>query len=282
MPDREKLKNRVVPLELYKLTPRTNCGECGQHTCLAFATQAVSGKVEIAACTYLDEQLTQDVRERLREQVGEGIGVSREGFEKTMGFLHEEVAKWDFGVIAESLGAKVVPSSEENALVFPYFGDLVSVTKSDVEKLPDGELSAWEKIFIYNYVIGGATEPSGVWVGMETLPNSVSKIKSLKAHCEEPLSRLCSGKIPLLPQAVSPGGHEVSLSDQGVDFAAEFPVFPKLAIRVLFWDEVKDEGYSSEVKFLFDSRVLQILDLESLIFACEQITDRISANLESS
>jgi hypothetical protein len=61
----------------------------------------------------------------------------------------------------------------------------------------------------------------------------------------------------------------------------EFPVFPKLANRDLFWDEVKEEGYQSDVKFLFDSRVLQVLDLESLIFACEQITDRISANLES-
>ena len=281
MPDRKKLKNRVVPLELYKLTPRTNCGECGQYTCLAFATQAVTGQVDIAACAYLDEEQTRDVRERLREQVEEGIGVSREGFEKTMGFLHEEVAKWDFEVIAESLGAKIVVSSEENVLVFPYFSDLVSVTQSNIEKLPDGELSAWEKIFIYNYVIGGAAEPSGTWVGMETLPNSVSKIKSLKEHCEGPLSRLCSGKFPLLAKAVSPWGHEVSLKDQGVDFAAEFPVFPKLAIRVLFWDEVKDEGYPSSVKFLFDSRVLQVLDLESLIFACEQITDRISANLES-
>jgi hypothetical protein len=81
----------------------------------------------------------------------------------------------------------------------------------------------------------------------------------------------------LLAQAAGQWGREVSLKDQGVDFAAEFPVFPKLSIRILFWDEVKDEGYASRVKFLFDSRVLQVLDLESLIFACDQITDRLSA-----
>ncbi len=40
-------------------------------------------------------------------------------------------------------------------------------------------------------------------------------------------------------------------------------------------------SYASRVKFLFDSRVLQVLDLESLPFACEQITDRLSAVLKS-
>lgn len=277
MADRKTPGNRVAPLELYRCTPRTNCGKCGRNTCLAFATLVVSGQEDIAACPCLDEVRVQPLRDRLQEQLRSGIGVSREGFEKTMEFLREEMEKCDFGVVAESLGAKIEESAGRSALVFPYFSELILVTKSDIEKVSGGELSPWEKIFIFNYVIGGATEPSGVWVGMESLPNSVSKIKSLKAHCEEPLSSLYSGKVHSLSQAVSPWGREVPLKDGGVDFAAEFPVFPKLAIRILFWDEVRDEGYPCRVKFLFDSRVLQVLDIESLLFACEQITDRLSA-----
>jgi hypothetical protein len=278
MADRESLKNRIAPLELYKFTPRTNCGECGQNTCLAFATLAIAGQQDVDACPYLDRQQVETLRERLNKQLRSGIGVSREGFEKTMEFLSEEVKKCDFRVAAQSLGAELDQSAGQSTLIIPYFSDLVLVTMSDIKKLSGGELSPWEKIFIFNYVIGGATEPSGVWVGMESLPNSVSKVKSLKAHCEEPLSRLYSGKIHFLAQAIRPWGREVSLKDDGVDFTAEFPVFPKLAIRVLFWDEIKDEGYASRVKFLFDSRVLQVLDLESLIFACDQITDRLSAH----
>ena len=270
------MKNRVAPLELYKCTPRTNCGECGQNSCLAYATHVVSGQLAIDSCAYLDEQQARPLRVRLEEQLRSGIGVSREGFEKAMEFLHEEIGKCDFRVAAESLGAEIEESADNQvAIIFPYFSDLVSVTRSDIKKLSGGELSAWEKIFIFNYVIGGATEPSGVWVGMESLPNSVSKIKSLKTHCEEPLSRLYAGKVNALSQAIIPWGREVTLKDHGVDFAAEFRVFPKLAIRLLFWDEIKDEGYASKAKFLFDSRVLQVLDLESLIFACDQITDRL-------
>ena len=273
MAEQDRLKNRLVPLDLYKLTRRNNCGECGQQTCLAFATQVIVGKEDIDACPFFDKPQINALRERLDEQIRSGIGVSRESFEKTMEFLHEEIKKLDFPVIAESLGAQIRELSRQPALIFPYFGDSVLVTSSDIKREKGGELSPWEKIFIFNYVLGGAAQPSGLWIGMESLPNSVSKIKSLQAHCELPLAHSFSGKMPLLSQLVSPLGIEVSLKDESVDFAAEFHVFPKLTIRVLFWDEA--EGFPCRAKFLFDSRVLQILDLESLIFACEQITHRL-------
>jgi hypothetical protein len=272
--DRDASKTRVAPLELYKCTPRTNCGECGSETCLAFATLVVTGREKIGGCAHLDEAKVKPLRSRLEQQLSAGVGVSREGFEKAMEFLSGEILKCDFHVRAESLGAKLEEGAGGVGLVFPYFNQAVLVTKSDIENLSGGPLSAWEKILIFNYVIGGGAEPSGVWVGMESLPNSVSKIKSLRAHCEEVLARHFSGGIEAFAKAVLAWGREVDLKGEGVDFAVELAVFPKLAIRLLFWDEVKDEGYACRVKFLFDSRVLQVLDLESLLFACEQITDR--------
>jgi hypothetical protein len=277
--DRDVLKARVVPLDLYKCTPRTNCGECGQKSCLAFATLVVTRREDIAACPHLDREKVSPLRERLEAQQKSGVGVSREGFEKTMEYLSGEIEKCDFLVKAQSIGAKVREGQGGIGLVLHYFNADILVTKSDIENLSGDRLSAWEKILVFNYVLSGGAEPSGVWVGMESLPNSVSKIKSLQAHCEEPLGRLYSGRIDSFSQAVSPYGREVRLEEQGVDFAAEFGVFPKLAIRLLFWDEVQDEGYPCRVKFLFDSRVLQVIDIESLLFACEQITDRLSGKV---
>jgi len=276
MPDREKLRDRVVPIELYKLTPRSNCGECGMKACLAFATQVVTGQMDLGACPYLDKEMLGCLRDRLTDQLRHSIGVAREGFEKTMDFLQGEVNGLDFSCIRDSIGANIEEVAGQNALILTYFDTEVLVTKSDIKAQGGGELSPWEKIFIYNYVIGGGTEPSGNWIGMESLPNSVSKIKSLRSHCEEPLARIFGGKIESLPLAIRGWGREIPLEHQGVDFTAEFPVFPKLTIRVLFWDQDRDEGYPGRVKFLFDSRVLHVLDLESLIFACEKISDRIS------
>lgn len=103
--DRDGLKTRVAPLELYKCTPRNNCGECGRKTCLAFATMVVTGQEKICACPFLEEEKVKPLRDRLEEQLRSGVGVSREGFEKTMEFLTGEIEKCDFAVKAESLGA---------------------------------------------------------------------------------------------------------------------------------------------------------------------------------
>jgi len=272
---REKLEKRLTPIDLYKLTPKTNCRECGFETCLAFATQVIVGQGDLDACRYLDQQALQPFRSRLAEQHEAGIGVRREGFEKTLQFLRQEVRKWPFADLAGSLGARFFQSNGEPTLELTYFGEPVTVTNEDISRASGAELNPWEKVLLYNYVIGGAQEPSGVWVGMESLPNSVSKIKSLRAHCEQKLARAFAGRMDQLPRATEGLGREQALTEEKVDFAADFRILPKLALRILWWDEDLAEGFESRVKFLFDSGVLGTLDLESLLFACEQLTDRL-------
>jgi len=43
-------------LEIYKLLPKTNCKECGQPTCLAFAMKLAAKQAELSACPYVSEQ----------------------------------------------------------------------------------------------------------------------------------------------------------------------------------------------------------------------------------
>jgi len=43
-------------IEIYKYLPRTNCGECGFPTCLAFAMKVAQKQVEISLCPYLSEE----------------------------------------------------------------------------------------------------------------------------------------------------------------------------------------------------------------------------------
>jgi hypothetical protein len=274
---REKLERRLTPIHLFKLTPKTNCGECGYATCLAFATQVIVGQGALDLCPYLDQAALPPFRAQLADQHQAGIGVKREGFEKALQFLREEVRKWDFVRVAASLGAKLLQIDGASALGFPYLGEQVVATREDIAKAAGGELSPWEKILLYNYVLGGAVEPSGRWVGMESLPNAVAKIKSLKAHCQDKLAVAFTGKMDQLPRAIAPWGHKLQLTTENADFAAEFPILPKLAVRVFWWDEDAGEGFPAQVKFLFDAKVLAVLDLESLLFTCEQLTDRLLA-----
>ncbi len=46
----------LTGIEIYKLLPKTNCGECGVPTCLAFAMSLAAGKAELAACPYVSDE----------------------------------------------------------------------------------------------------------------------------------------------------------------------------------------------------------------------------------
>lgn len=272
---REKLANRLTSIQLYQLTPKTNCGQCGFAACLAFATQAIVGQTSPDGCPYLDKEALAPFRARLEAQHQAGIGVKREGFEKALAYLRGRLKECNFDRLADSLGASFALADGEQLLEMPYFGQTIIVSKEMIKDSVGAELNPWEKIFLYNYIIDGAGRPSGSWVGMESLPNSVSKIKSLKAHCEDRLAKAFGANLQTLPAAVKGLGEDITTSLKQADFAAAFQILPKLTIRVLWWADEPAEGFAGQVKFLFDSKVLGTLDLESLLFACEQLTERL-------
>jgi acetyl-CoA decarbonylase/synthase complex subunit gamma len=40
-------KAEISPIDIYKFLPRTNCGECGERTCMAFATKLASREARL-------------------------------------------------------------------------------------------------------------------------------------------------------------------------------------------------------------------------------------------
>ncbi|MHA2082632.1 MAG: (Fe-S)-binding protein, partial [Candidatus Thorarchaeota archaeon] len=46
---------KLNPIELYNLTPKTNCKQCQPRTCMAFATKLALGDVEPEDCPPLLE-----------------------------------------------------------------------------------------------------------------------------------------------------------------------------------------------------------------------------------
>jgi ArsR family metal-binding transcriptional regulator len=56
---------RVDPLTVYRELPQTNCGECGETTCMAFAARVVSREMPANHCGPLLLEEYQSNRERL-------------------------------------------------------------------------------------------------------------------------------------------------------------------------------------------------------------------------
>ncbi|MBW2017255.1 MAG: acetyl-CoA decarbonylase/synthase complex subunit gamma [Deltaproteobacteria bacterium] len=84
----------LTGIQIFKLLPKTNCGECGVPTCLAFAMNLASGKAELDSCPYVSDE----AREQLAEAsappirpvaIGAGVRAFKIGGETVM-FRHEK------------------------------------------------------------------------------------------------------------------------------------------------------------------------------------------------
>jgi ArsR family metal-binding transcriptional regulator len=53
------------PIDIYKLLPRTNCGECGYSSCLAYATQLREGEADLSQCLCLSDNSYVENRKQL-------------------------------------------------------------------------------------------------------------------------------------------------------------------------------------------------------------------------
>jgi acetyl-CoA decarbonylase/synthase complex subunit gamma len=81
-------------IEIFKLLPKTNCKECGEPTCLAFAMKLAAGKADLSACPYVSEEAKAKLSEAsappiLPVTIGVGDRAIQIGGETVM-FRHEK------------------------------------------------------------------------------------------------------------------------------------------------------------------------------------------------
>ncbi len=57
------------PLDIYKLLPKTNCGKCGEKTCMSFAFKLLSGERKLEECEPLFSPKFEKNRKKLEEML---------------------------------------------------------------------------------------------------------------------------------------------------------------------------------------------------------------------
>ncbi len=53
----------LTGIEIFKKLPKTNCGECGVPTCLAFAMKLAGGQAELSACPHVSDEAKAELAE---------------------------------------------------------------------------------------------------------------------------------------------------------------------------------------------------------------------------
>lgn len=264
----------ISALELYKKLPRTNCGVCGVPTCLAFATKVVVEGEPLTACPFLPPEV-QVLAGQIASQQQQGIGRQRDQLAIALHHLQAKVASLDLAAQAARLGAEYGEEDGRPYLRFSYFGQPVQVFKDEIRYAPAAAPNPWDAILLYNYLASqGNRPPQGRWVKFENLPNSISKAKTLH-RLERDLAAAFAGRTPeLQARALALGATPATLNLQA-DLQVIFTPLPRLPVLLIFRDAEPEEGFAAQAEFLFDSGVLEYLDLESLLFLVERLLDHL-------
>ena len=272
------MKGEISPIEIIKATPKNNCGECGFDTCMAFATSVVRKTVKYDKCPYLqpDTNLKQSLEEIFKTETKKRApGVN------ALTNLEKKLLQINLKESAKKLGLIFYEKNYMEIVKIKYLDTDVELHKTansiKLTKENKEEVDIYDKILILNYLyFAGEKGLTGEWVGMEGIPNSISKVKALEKGALKPFREFFSKKLDLLEKRIKELPHKILNQDNCIaDICAIIYVFPMLPIRINFWDASDEDGFEAEVKYLYDKNVMNYLDLESLVFASEKLTEKI-------
>ncbi len=269
-------------VDLYqKILPKTNCRECGYPSCLAFAGMVVSEQLSLDNCPHIARDVLEKAQAELNEQYAAGKWTKRDLAADALVWAKERAAAMDIEALPDRIGGAVKKDDKGKYLELPYFNDYIIIRPEKIEKKDGSALNRWEQVFILNHMAqGGSAPPTGTWKGLEAIPNTISKMKSMKAHVEVPLlNRFAGHPDELKKAALAIGGEDCLAEFPTADVAVRFTPLPRLPVMLLFWDADPDDGFGAEIKLLFDETISEHLDVESIMFLSERIRQLLRGDM---
>lgn len=261
-------------VDLYqKILPKTNCGDCGYPTCLAFAGMVVSEQLPLDKCPHIEPAVLKKAQAELDEQYAAGKWTKKDMAADALVWAKERAASMDIMDLPDRIGGTLKEDGVGPYLELPYFNDSILIRPEQIQKKDGTDLNRWEQVFIYNHMAqGGNAPPTDNWKGLEAIPNTISKMKSMKSHVETPLvERFVGHADELKKTALAIGGLDRSETFPTADVAVYLLPLPRIPVMLLFWDADPADGFDAEAKLLFDETIVEHLDIESIMFLSERI-----------
>ena len=241
------------PLELYKNLPRTNCGDCGISTCLAFAAAVIKEEKPLAGCPHIDRGEVSGLAGRIARQVNiEGI---REEQLKT---LREKIAAIDIGSRAELLGGK----NNGGTITVKCLG-------KDFEVDGQGQVAsqchthAWFALPLLDYILHSeGRNITGRWVPFRELEQGKTWAPLFEQRCEKPLKLIADASGDLFEDLVTMFSGTSSFNDFNSDISVVLYPLPRVPVLICYWKPEEDIG--SKLHVFFDDTAEKNLHIESL------------------
>ncbi len=242
-----------TPLEVYKLLPKSNCGQCRVSTCMAFAAAIIKEEIRLVDCPHLDKDTLERFGKNIEKQVNlESIQ------EETLKDLRAKISAIDICSRAESIGAE----SSGRTLAVKCLG-------KDFEVDAQGSVRshchthAWFSLPLLSYILFSKGETvAGRWVPFRELEQGKKWAPLFERRCERPLKQIADTHAELFEDLISMFSGASSFNNFNSDIAVVLYPLPKVPILICYWKP--EEDLESRLHIFFDDTAEKNLPIDSL------------------
>jgi hypothetical protein len=240
-------------MEIFRLLDKSNCRECGEKTCLAFAGAVFMEQKKLDQCPKLDRETIERFSDESENQ-NTAKPVQDEYLQKLKG----EIVNLDLAAAAKRIEARF----SNDKLTLKVLGKDFSVDTSG-NLSTDIHINPWVAIPFLNYILLSKGIPvSGKWISFRELKYGKERYPLFQKRCEEPMKRVADIYTDLFKDMVDIfSGKQVDKQFQS-DISVVLHPLPKIPIMVCYW--LPEEDLESSLNVFFDETADVNLNIGSI------------------
>ena len=239
-------------MEIFIHLDKSNCRECGEKTCLAFAGAVFCGRRQMSECPRLESAIvarfssSADNQRNLENDLDEYIVK-----------MKKELTKLDYSATALRIGARL----SGDTLQVPVFGKLFGIRK-DGSFVTDLHLIPWVVVPMLEYVVQAKGVPvSGEWISFREIPGGKEKYALFKKRGEDVMLDLADRFTDFFDDIIHMfEGKSVEKQFES-DVSVVLHPLPLIPLMICYWRP--DEGMNSSLNVFFDKSAGANLGVDS-------------------
>lgn len=240
-------------MEVLKILPKTNCRECQEKTCMAFAAAVFKGEKGLAVCPYVAPAIVTKygAQERKTRNMDEDL-------DNAVNQLKREIRQIDLSAAADRTGGRY----NGQKLTLKIMGKDFSVD-ADGTLYTDIHANPWVTAPILNYILCCKGTPiSGRWTSLRELPSGRDWYHFFQHQCEKALKRLADTYTDLFEDLVHLFEARQVDNHYQADISVVLRPLPLVPLLICYWRP--EEGMDSNLNLFFDTSAEDNLGIQGL------------------
>lgn len=240
-------------MEVYRLLDKSNCRDCGEKTCMAFAAAVFKGSRTLSECTHLDHKGVDQLRAG-EPQVPATESNGSDGLEK----LRQQVAAIDLAAAAPRLEGEYA----DGYLILRVLGKTVRIDAQG-RVITDIHVNPWLLQPLYSYILHNSDLPlARQWVSFRELHEGAVRYPLFQKRAEQAIQKVADIYIDLFDDMVHLFSGKRVTNHYQADITMVLYPLPKMPLLICYWKP--DDGLASSLNLFFDAHADRMMDIGAI------------------